>query len=99
MSDRDDSPRHARSWKVWVFEFFLIFLSVSLSYAANDYRQHLADRSLARTYAANMIADLESDTAYLRSRVEGTRTARDNVDTFLSLISKQGSRDASTGKL
>jgi hypothetical protein len=99
MSSREESPHHARSWKVWVFEFLLIFLSVSLSFAANSYREHLAGRSRAKTYAANMIADLESDTAYLRSRVEGTRTARDNVDTFLSLIAQRGGRDASTGKL
>lgn len=99
MSSREETPHHARSWKVWVFEFLLIFLSVSLSFAANSYREHLADRSRAKTYAANMIADLQGDTAYLRSRVEGTRTARDNVDTFLSLIAQRGGRDASTGKL
>lgn len=98
VTDRSEEHR-ARPWTVWVFEFLLIFFSVSLSFAANSYREHLADRSRARTYAANMIADLESDTAYLRSRFDGMRTARDNVDTFLSLISKQGGRDASTGKM
>lgn len=95
----EERPHRTRHWKAWVFEFFLIFFSVSLSYLVDNYRQHLADQRRAGTYAADMITDLERDTATLRNRLAGTRQAAENVDTFLSLISRKGGSDVTTGAL
>ena len=87
MSENEHAQgRGSRSWKSWVFEFFLIFFSVSLSYLVDSYRDHLADQRRAGKYAVDMVTDIRSDTATLRQAIANVAVARDNVAHFLALV-------------
>jgi hypothetical protein len=100
VSEREHTVgRRARGWKSWVFEFFLIFFSVSLSYLVDSYRDHLADRRRGAKYAADMITDIRSDTATLRESIGRLSIARDNVARFLALVADPRPDTIPTGAL
>lgn len=100
MSEHEHAPgRGSRSWKSWVFEFFLIFFSVSLSYLVDSYRDHLADQRRASKYAVDMVTDIRSDTATLRQAIANVAVARDNVAHFLALVADPRPDTIPTGGL
>lgn len=65
-------------WARMAAEFVVVFLGVSLSFLADDWRQHRNDRATERASLAELAADLESDFATLsaiRERMEGWESA------------------------
>jgi hypothetical protein len=57
-------------WRRGFVEFLAIFLGVSLSFLAEDWRETLRDRSEADRVLAGLMADLEGDQVGLRSKIQ-----------------------------
>jgi hypothetical protein len=62
-----DSPR---LWRRGLVEFIAIFLGVTLSFLAEDWRETLRDRAEADRVLAGLVADLESDQSGLRDKIQ-----------------------------
>lgn len=61
-----ESPR---IWRRGVAEFVAIFLGVTLSFMADDWRENLRDRDEAERVLAGIASDLENDLASLRAKI------------------------------
>jgi len=61
-----ESPR---IWRRGVAEFLAIFLGVTLSFVADDWREDLRDRQEAERVLAGIAADLEYDLVSLRGKI------------------------------
>lgn len=61
-----ESPR---IWKRGIAEFVAIFLGVTLSFMADDWRDHLREKDEASRVLAGLAADLENDLNGLREKI------------------------------
>jgi hypothetical protein len=79
------APGHG--WKHYFFEFFMLFLAVSLGFFVENIREGYVEREREEQFMKTMVEDLRSDTAQLY-RLINTRKARIlELDTLFELIS------------
>ncbi len=53
---------HRKKWHHYFWEFFMLFLAVTLGFVVENMREHLADRKKEKSYIRSLLADLKDDT-------------------------------------
>ncbi len=48
-----------KKWKEYVFQFFMLFLAVTLGFFVENQREHYIENQRAKQYAGFMIADIK----------------------------------------
>ena len=64
-----DLHHKKKNFKEYFLEFLMIFLAVTLGFIAENIREKITEHHKAKTYAAEMVNDLESDTIQLRKYI------------------------------
>jgi hypothetical protein len=52
----------SQGWKHYFFEFFMLFLAVTLGFLVENQREHYVDRKKERVYIRSILKDLVNDT-------------------------------------
>ena len=97
-----ESPPAGRAGKKWThyfWEFFMLFLAVTLGFFVENQREHYIEHQRARIYARSMIINLQTDTDELLQIVYRGKYAVNYLDTFLLMVSADKVENIPTGKL
>ncbi|HLX91738.1 MAG TPA: hypothetical protein VKR32_08650 [Puia sp.] len=79
------TPGHG--WKHYFFEFFMLFLAVSLGFFVENLRERYAEYEREQQYVRTMVEDLRSDTAQLKRLMSVRKDRVLRLDTLFELIS------------
>ena len=66
MEVHQHSHPEKKKWTHYFWEFFMLFLAVTLGFFVENMREHLADRKKEKSYISSLIADLKNDTTTIR---------------------------------
>lgn len=89
----------SKGLKEYFFEGIMVFLAVMLGFVSENFRENITEQNRAKVYAASMINDLKADTVELKTYINYMTYASINIDTLMSLLSKNDPKDIPTGKL
>src|SRR5215510_4343090 len=91
------TPR--KKWHHYFWEFFMLFLAVTLGFLVENEREHYVEKQRTKEYAASFADDLAKDT--LAFKILKERYNRDiyRIDTFRSLLKNKSLREIPTGSL
>jgi len=92
-------PHTARkNWTHYFWEFFMLFLAVTLGFFVENQREHLVEHNRAKQYATFLHSDLVKDTANLTERIDAMTTGIKTMDTLI-LILKSVDSEASEKRI
>lgn len=91
------TPR--KKWHHYFWEFFMLFLAVTLGFMVENMREHYVEHKRARVYANAMINNLRTDSAELSQIVYHGQIAVNFLDSFLTLLYTNPIEKIPTGKL
>jgi hypothetical protein len=74
-----------RTFRGFIYEFFVVFIAVTLGFLADNYRENLADSEKERQYADNLVRDLKKDTTILSELIISNQTKQIRLDSFVML--------------
>jgi hypothetical protein len=77
-----------KSWKQYFWEFFMLFLAVTLGFFVENQREHYIEHQREKLYMKAMVDDLKKDTVMLRNIMLRTKTVIENVDSALTILVK-----------
>ena len=79
-----------KKWTHYFWEFFMLFLAVTLGFFVENQREHLVEHRREKQYMRSMVEDLKSDTADL-NRIIKLRSKRIKVlDSLVFLLNDPG---------
>src|SRR5262245_52541704 len=99
MEVHHHSHSSGKKWTHYFWEFFMLFLAVTLGFFVENQREHFIEHKRAKVYARSMIANLQTDTNELIQIVRRGELAVNYLDTFLLLVSSNDIENIPTGKL
>ena len=82
--DLHKAPGHG--WKHYLFEFFMLFLAVSLGFYAENLREEIKNKREVGEDMKAVLADLESDVAHLNTVLEVNTYSYTLADSLVSLL-------------
>jgi Family of unknown function (DUF6090) len=82
--DLHKAPGHG--WKHYFFEFFMLFLAVSLGFYAENFREEMKNKKEIAADMQSMVNDLKADIAYGDSILLRNEYSCSMVDTLISLL-------------
>src|ERR1700712_1332566 len=74
-----------KSFKEYFFEFLMIFLAVTMGFAAESLREHITDNAREKEYIISMVEDAKTDTANIHRAIDLNRLRALQLDTLSSL--------------
>lgn len=74
------TPR--KKWTHYFWEFFMLFLAVTLSFFVENRREHYIEHQRAKVYAKSMVKNLQTDTAELKQIIYRSEFAVRYIDSF-----------------
>lgn len=83
----------------YFWEFFMLFLAVTLGFFVENKREHYIEHQRAKIYAKSMAENLQTDVAELNQIVYRGEYASACLDSFLNLVSAEDISRVPTGKL
>ena len=60
---------HQKKWKEYLFQFFMLFLAVTLGFLVENQREHYIEHIREKAYIRSLTEDLKKDTANIRFSV------------------------------
>lgn len=78
------TPR--KKWTHYFWEFFMLFLAVTLGFFVENKREHYIEGDRARQYASFLYSDLVNDSVNLNERIEFMMEGNEKLDTLISLL-------------
>jgi len=78
------SPR--KKWTHYLWEFFMLFLAVTLGFFVENQREHFVEHKREIEYVRSMIEDLKEDTASFGQVVKVNLNANEKIDTLIALL-------------
>jgi len=91
------APGHG--WKHYFFEFFMLFLAVTLGFFVENIRELLAEKQRAKVYASNLFNELKNDTSSLNFLIAHNELTAAKLDTFCLLIKEKNKQPVTSGML
>jgi len=82
------APSHG--WKHYFFEFFMLFLAVTLGFFVENRREHFVERQRAKEFASNLLFDFSNDTLRLNGLATYQEWKEKSLDTLIFLLSTPG---------
>ena len=78
------TPR--KKWTHYFWEFFMLFLAVTLGFFVENQREHYVEHIREKQYIKLMVADLQADTTMMNSILATLEVRALNVDSMLMLL-------------
>jgi hypothetical protein len=88
-----------KKWTHYFWEFFMLFLAVTLGFLVENQREHYIERQRARQYAFALYHDLINDTVNLNERTEFMETGTRALDTLITLLRSFTDNDSINAKV
>ena len=86
-----------KKWHHYFWEFFMLFLAVTLGFVVENWREHFVEHRREKQYVRSMTEDLKFDTSSLNSYLADQRRAIEAYDSVILLLA-QKSRTATEQK-
>jgi hypothetical protein len=85
---KNEIPRFSvyKNLKDYFFDFFLVFIAVTLGFFSNNLREGIIDRNTEKDYIARLIRDIEVDTAEIHELIIQKKDQVFGFDTLLRLF-------------
>jgi hypothetical protein len=87
-----------KKWHHYFWEFFMLFLAVTLGFFVENIREHLADRKKEKSYISSLIADLKNDTTTIRQVTKVDFKLLHGEDSLVDLLSNFKDNDSISRK-
>jgi hypothetical protein len=85
------TPR--KKWTHYFWEFFMLFLAVTLGFFVENQREHYVEHIREKQYIKLMIADLQADTAMMNKVLTTLEVRALHVDSMLMLLTSYPTHD------
>ena len=82
-----------KNWKHYVFEFFMLFVAISLGFFVENKREYYGEREQEEAYMMSLVEDLKSDTALLNSNIRLRNSRIAMIDSLVLLLRDQKSNE------
>jgi len=79
------TPR--QKWTHYFWEFFMLFLAVTLGFFVENQREHFIEHQREKQYMVSLVEDLETDTAELKKGIISTDSTNNYTDSVLFFLS------------
>src|SRR6185436_13897022 len=76
----------SQGWKHYFFEFFMLFLAVTLGFLVENQREHYVDRKKERVYIRSILKDLVNDTVNFSQFIVKTLENESRIDSLISKL-------------
>jgi len=76
----------SHGWKHYLYEFFMLFLAVTLGFFVENQREHYVDRKKEIVYVNGMFKDLVTDTINFSQFISKTMENESRIDSLISLL-------------
>ena len=87
-----------KKWTHYFWEFFMLFLAVSLGFFVENQREHYIEHKREVEYIRSMIEDLKEDMASFNQLIQTNSIANKEIDTLIALL-KGNERDGFAKKI
>ena len=87
MEVHHHSHTQRKKWTHYFWEFFMLFLAVSLGFFVENQREYRIEQKRARDFATTLYNEVKSDTKVLAENLHRTEIAYTSLDTLISLLS------------
>ena len=77
-----------KKWKEYIFQFVMLFLAVTLSFFAENQREHFIEHKRVKVMAASMIDDLRADTGEVHRTSKQMLSVIGEIDTLMAELEK-----------
>lgn len=91
------APDHG--WKHYLFEFFMLFLAITLGFFVENIREHHVETIREKQFMKSLIADLENDTVVLREHIAHLKSGIAMMDSMIVLLNNPAQLPTNTGPL
>jgi len=81
-----DIHRGRKNWKNYFWEFFMLFLAVTLGFFVENQREHFVEHQRTKQYALSLADDLKKDTSAFRVLKENYSRNIVKIDTFRNML-------------
>ena len=88
-----------KGFKEYILEGLMIFLAVTMGFFAESLRETINEHNRAKEFAVTLYADLQADTADLKSYIKYVDRGAKSVDTLMQLLSANDPHQIPSGKL
>ena len=88
-----------KGFKEYILEGLMIFLAVTMGFFAEGLRETINEHNRAKEFAVTLYADLQADTADLKSYIKYVDRGAKSVDTLMQLLSANDPQKIPSGKL
>ena len=91
--------RGRKKFTHYLWEFFMLFLAVTLGFLVENKREHIVEHKRVKEYAESMLNDLKEDTNQLHLLIGRYTYGANCVDSFVNLLATQDVKKILSGKL
>ena len=91
------APGHG--WKHYFFEFFMLFLAVTLGFFVENIREHYVEEQREKQYIRSLISDLKSDQIVISQHISGVKAGLSMMDSMINLLNSPSQISNNTGQL
>jgi len=99
MEVHHHSQPAGKKWTHYLWEFFMLFLAVTLGFLVENQREHYVEKQRAKIYAANLYEDLKKDTATLTDVIEENDFFTHTMDTLCTLLASWDKHKITSGMI
>src|SRR4029079_1199146 len=82
-----------KSWKSYFWEFFMLFLAVTLGFFVENQREHYVEHQREKQYMQSMFEDLVQDTLEIRRISSLNNTHIKYIDTLINTLRLPSPKD------
>jgi len=75
-----------QGWKHYFFEFFMLFLAVTLGFFVENWRDHLLENKRERQFIITLAEDLKADTSQLTTDILSGKNRESMIDSLIYLL-------------
>ena len=86
MEVHHHSPTPGKKWAHYFWEFFMLFLAVTLGFLVENQREHYIEQEREVEYVRTMIEDLKEDTGSFRQLIQINLVANEKIDTLITVL-------------
>jgi hypothetical protein len=87
-SDDPDMHRSRKKWTHYFWEFFMLFLAVTLGFFVENQREHFVEHSREKQFITTLVEDLKSDTLQLTTTIAYKRSREQMLDSLITHLSR-----------
>jgi hypothetical protein len=89
MEVHNHSHTERKKWTHYFWEFFMLFLAVTLGFFVENLREHSVEHQREKQYMQSMKEDLAKDTGMITDRIEWAQSLVRHIDTAVTIIQNE----------